>query len=135
MTKRNYQRGFTLVELLVVITIIALITTIGLVIYQSSVRKGRDGRRQTDLEQIRSALELYRSDIGNYPADLSPLSPNYLQVLPSDPKGNTYKYAPASGATPITYSLCAHLEASSDQTTDNCGGGCTGVCNYRVQNP
>lgn len=132
------KRGFTLVELLVVITIIALLTTMGLVIYQNSVRKGRDGRRQTDLEQIRSALELYRSDIGWYPAALSTLTPptnSYIQAIPTDPKSNTYKYAPAAGASPVTYSLCAHLEASTDTTSQFCGGGCTGNCNYQVTNP
>ena len=136
---RIFERGFTLVELLVVITIIALLTTIGIVMYQNATRRSRDGRRQTDLEQVRTALELYRSDNSAYPADttwanLQTTLADDIRALPTDPKDFAYSYVP--GANNLSYSLCAHLETGND-TDDFCGSGeaCGGNCNYEVQNP
>ena len=129
---RRRRAGFTFIEILVVATIIGLLTTIAAVTYQSANRKARDGKRKADLEQIRSALEMYRSDIGNYPAtgNLSLLvSGDYIQEIPSDPTDYSYCYT-SGGAS--TYTLDAHLEID---TGENYGSNCGGVCNYRVQNP
>ncbi|PIP52662.1 hypothetical protein COX09_00345, partial [Candidatus Beckwithbacteria bacterium CG23_combo_of_CG06-09_8_20_14_all_47_9] len=51
-------RGFTLIEILVTISIIALLTMIGVTNFRVANQKARDGRRQGDLEQIKAALEL-----------------------------------------------------------------------------
>lgn len=59
--------GFTLIELLVVTTIIIVLTTIGLVSYQRATINSRNAKRMTDLETIRQALVLYRTDAGCYP--------------------------------------------------------------------
>ena len=63
--------GFTLIEILVSISVIALVSTIGVTGYQSVSRGGRDALRKSDLEQIRSALEIYKSEYGQYPAEAS----------------------------------------------------------------
>lgn len=134
MTRKNYQFGFTLVELLVVITIIALLTTMGMIGYTNATRKSRDGRRQADLEQIRTALELYRSDNSAYPDDWADLvTEEYIREIPEDPKGFSYVYVPDTDN--LGYDLCAHLETGD--TTDDCGGAeaCGDECNYRVQSP
>lgn len=62
--KRN--RGFTLIELLVVMSIIALLLTIGLSFYGNAQRATRDAKRRGDLDAIRKALEIYRTERGNY---------------------------------------------------------------------
>ncbi|HOX95888.1 MAG TPA: type II secretion system protein [Candidatus Woesebacteria bacterium] len=64
MKKRN---GFTFVELLVVITIIAVIFAAGVVSYSAIAKNSRDARRRADLEAIRQALEMCRSIAGEYP--------------------------------------------------------------------
>lgn len=64
---RNKIKGFTLVELLVVITILGILATIGLVAFASSQARGRDAQRKSDLKQIATALELFYSDYGIYP--------------------------------------------------------------------
>lgn len=59
--------GFTLVELLVVISIVSILTVIGMGAYGNILRNSRDAKRQTDLRLIQSALEKYHSDLGYYP--------------------------------------------------------------------
>ena len=54
--------GFTLLELLVVISLIGLLTAIAAVNFQSTNQRARDGKRQADLEQMRTALEIARAD-------------------------------------------------------------------------
>lgn len=64
---KKFGLGFTLVELLVVITILGILATIGLVAFTSAQARGRDTQRKSDLKQIASALELFYSDYGKYP--------------------------------------------------------------------
>jgi len=63
------MRGFTLIELLVTLTIIAILSTVGLLTFREVLQGSRDGKRQTDLKQIQSALEQYRADQTFYPVD------------------------------------------------------------------
>lgn len=61
------SRGFTLVELIVVIAIIGLLTTIGISSYARVRLLARDAERHNDLNQMRLALELYYTDVKTYP--------------------------------------------------------------------
>lgn len=69
------QTGFNLIELLVVISIIALLVTAALLIFNSSRQKSRDARRVADVKQIISALDLYFNVCNSYPI---PSSPNFI---------------------------------------------------------
>lgn len=128
--------GFTLIEVMVVFTIISILAAIGIANYRTSLQRARDGRRVSDLEQMRTALEIYRSDTGLYPETLDDLSPNYITTLPTDPLSPRYDYfyLPDTGNY-RTYSLCAHQERGDE--SDNCGVvlNCGDVCNYVVANP
>ena len=133
------KRGFTLIEILVTISIIALLTMIGVTNFRVANQKARDGRRQGDLEQIRAALELYRTDEAEYPADItagqtieSPTGTIYMNEVPTDPLGPQAYYYSSDGDT---YALCAALELD---TSGVCGGASCGTgvpCNYQVTNP
>jgi len=58
--------GFTLIEVLVTATIIAVLTAAAAVSYSSVNKRSRDARRKSDIEQLRAALEQSRSDNGYY---------------------------------------------------------------------
>ena len=121
---QNNLGGFSFIEILVALTIIGIISAVGMVFYQSAMKKARDARRKADLEQIRSALEIYKAnDINNnYPttsgwwgacsnfgshADsgatgyVPNLAPQYMQKLPHDPKEGltTIPYCGGPGAS------------------------------------
>lgn len=136
------RRGFTLIELLVVITIIGILMGILLVSYQGTRKTARDGKRKADLEQIRSALQLYHADCGQYPGNSevsfgSPLESDcpgstatYMTQLPQDPlsdAGYLYRY---NQEGPHSYVLCAHLEGGEE---DLCPGvGSMGSCGFEI---
>lgn len=64
---KKSKRGFTLVELLVVVAIIGLMIAVALVALNSARAKARDARRVNDIRQIQIALERYYIDAGSYP--------------------------------------------------------------------
>ncbi|MFA6016521.1 MAG: prepilin-type N-terminal cleavage/methylation domain-containing protein [Patescibacteria group bacterium] len=131
------KKGFTFIEILVVVTIIALLTTVAVISYSSFLKQGRDAKRKADLEQVRAALEMYKSSNDTYPVgvwtNLSVLTGAtiYIQSLPTDPKDSTndFYYGSADGSD---YILAAQLENSSSCTTAPGGNACgTGnPCNY-----
>ncbi len=136
------RKGFTLIELLVVATIISILAGVGLVSYTQFVKKSRDERRKSDLNNIRAALEMYRSDNDTYPANLSDLTSGtlkYLEKLPADPKGYLYVYealpATCDGSTTVCtdYVLYAYLETGGScslTTVPYCDSANTILCNY-----
>ena len=100
--------AFTLLELLIVIFIIAIISTLAYISLESARAKGRDTRRLADIHNIRQALELYKDTEGGYPEQLpAPQQPfiglsgrSYLAPMPSDPKTRqpyTYSSSATSG--------------------------------------
>lgn len=68
MNTRISKNGFTLVELLVVISIIMLLTMVVFASFEESRKKARDSARAADLARIQSALEIYGVKHGSYPA-------------------------------------------------------------------
>ena len=86
LLRARREHGFTLIELIVVMSLIILLATIGLTAYQSSVKRGREAVLREDLFRMRDAIEQYYVDKGKYPADLNELvSGSYLRRIPVDP--------------------------------------------------
>ena len=108
-------KAFTLIELMVVISIIGILVAIGVVSYRKTYQLSRDSRRKADLAQIQQALETYRSENGSYPTSLNDLTPNYITTLPTDPKtGNSYTYQLTDS---YHYNLSATLETDGSTYT------------------
>lgn len=128
----SLKQGFSLIELLVVATIIIVLMTIGMVSYSQSSRKSRNAKRQSDLESVRQALVLYRNDNPSYPNPTAADGTNaaFLQLLDSgfsenivdyisfasleDPRHDTYVYTYSSDGS--NFELCATLELDGSTT-------------------
>jgi len=67
MSLTSKTKGFTIIELLVVVAIIGILATVVLASLGSAREKAREARKLTDLNQIRNAFELYYLDNGSYP--------------------------------------------------------------------
>ena len=124
-----------MIELIVVITIIAVITAIATVNFGGINKKSRDSKRQADLERIRMALEVMRQVNGVYPTDSSSqpvgITPNYLTAYPVGPNSDVYVY---DRLTEYTYTLDAWMEVGGGAATGySCGT--SKPCNYRVTQP
>jgi general secretion pathway protein G len=83
---RRNANGWTLVELLVVISMIAVLATMALVNYRNSVTASKEAVLKTDLFRLRDAIDQYYADKGEYPATLEALvTDGYLRKIPEDP--------------------------------------------------
>ena len=82
--------GFTLVELMIVVSIIGILATIAAPSYQSSLVKARETVLRQDLFTLRDLLDHHRADQGKYPPSLEGLVvTGYLRALPKDPFTNS----------------------------------------------
>lgn len=150
--KRTVTTGFTLMELLIAISIVAILMAIGIVSYGTINKQSRDAKRKSDIEQIRSALEMYRTDNGYYPnagggsfVDVSTglsalVSGGYIAALPADPKPSSmvyeYKATNLSSDDNNYYGYClSALLESETPTSPPCTPDSTVGHNYGAKNP
>ena len=112
------KKAFTLVELLVVVAIIGLLSTLSVVALNSARAKARDSRRLSDIKQLRTALDMYYDSAGTYPDSLTPGSPLsyggmiFLAKVPDDPlSSQNYNYTKTEGGQ--NYTIDFTLETKS----------------------
>jgi len=152
--RRNSSLGFTLIELIGVISIIGILAAIILANLGGIQGRARDAQRKSDFNAIQKALQLYYNDNNKYPAGgwygdcpsctpntwITFLSPTYIKQMPKDPKGNgqddrwpwyggfSYAYA-AQCTSDSSYLLVAQLENQHDSAL----GGAANHYNNTVQ--
>lgn len=157
------KKGFTLVELLISITIISILTVLGFSAYAYFQKSARDAKRQSDVKFIQSALEQFHADQHYYPLQDSgscPSAPDghlrincpltspdgkkaYLTKVPADPKTQNSQYSyqvfgnNCDGTNPqncTTYCLWAQLEGTIQVSSDtNCSP--TSPYNWGITRP
>lgn len=84
------SNGFTLLELMIVVSIIGILATIAAPTYQRSVVKAKEAVLRQDLFTFRDVLDQHRADQGKYPSSLQALvGAGYLRAIPKDPFTNS----------------------------------------------
>lgn len=125
------SRGFTLAEIMVSIGILAIISTIGIAMFNQARINSRDAKRKQDLRSIAIAIELFKQTTGKYPcastgwqtsagtwlvnncSGTTDLVPSYINIAPKDPKQNT--------TTPWKTNGYGYYSASTDLGTCKAG--------------
>lgn len=128
------KKGFTLIELILVMTLLSILALVMLSNFNNSLKRGRDSQRKNDLNQLQKALENYYEDHHTYPTFTDifarKLCTNYV-CLTSDtvymiktatdplPSSFKYVYAPEPTAVPVGpssyYYLYTYIENDADQ--------------------
>lgn len=117
--RKTNQKGFTIIELLVVIVIIGILVALALPQLFAAQARGRDTERKNDLKNIKTQLETYFGDEGQYPADLDANGLNLTEDDKTGPKaGETYTYT-SDGQT---YTLSTTLENKKDKSATGANG-------------
>jgi general secretion pathway protein G len=84
------QLGFTLIELMVVISLIVVLSTMGMVQYRQSIVRSKEAVLKEDLFRMRDAIDQFYADKNQYPATLDSLvSDGYMRSVPKDPFTNS----------------------------------------------
>ncbi|MBI4407589.1 MAG: prepilin-type N-terminal cleavage/methylation domain-containing protein [Candidatus Kerfeldbacteria bacterium] len=132
MQTSKAKKGFTLIELLIVIAIIGLLATLAIVSLTTAQRKARDTKRIADVKQLQNAVELYYSEVAQYPltdtvtafgattADVDTVNSwpdfgtaisSYITNVPVDPTNTTTSvYTYGANAAGDEYFIAAKLE-------------------------
>src|SRR5947207_5032980 len=80
------ESGFTLIELMVVISLLVILASMGLVQYRHSIVHSQEAVLRDDLFKIRDAIDQYYADKNQYPESLDALvSEGYIRAVPKDP--------------------------------------------------
>jgi general secretion pathway protein G len=83
---RKPQAGFTLIEVLIVVTLVVILASMGMVQYQNSVQRSREAVLKEDLFRMRDAIDQNYADKNTYPPGLQDLvSAGYIREIPEDP--------------------------------------------------
>lgn len=88
MKNKTFQRGFSLIEVITVVSIIAILAAIGGHVFQSLRSKAVGEKTKTQLHLIANALEEYQSDTGSYPE----MNAIFRALSGNEPEGNQKVY-------------------------------------------
>ena len=119
---KRLDRGFTMIELLVVVSLIVILTTMGMTQYRHSVIYSRESVLKEDLFRLRDAIDQYFADKGSYPSTLDALvSDGYVRKIPEDPftkSNSSWQTVPAEPDpnNPTTEAGVYDVKSGSDAT-------------------
>ena len=138
--KQVNKKGFTLIELMVAIAIVAILATIGIAFFTNSQKTAMDGKRKSDVNALSQALENKYdavTQLYSFPATTDfagstvPIDP--VNTAGATPPGTAFQYyytyggaatatPPAAAATAATFIICAHMENVGSGNADDQAG-------------
>jgi general secretion pathway protein G len=115
--RRTKSGGFTLIELMVVMTIVSLLLTLAAPRYFRSIERSKETVLKANLAATRDALDKFHGDTGRYPERLNELiERKYLRTLPMDPilenGDNWIVVAPPNGQPGAVYDIHSAAEGA-----------------------
>jgi general secretion pathway protein G len=119
---RRGDGGWTIIELLIVVSLIVLLAGMGMVQYRNSVQRAREAVLKEDLFRMRDAIDQYYADKNKYPSGLEDLvSDGYLREIPEDPMTRSKdtwqtENAEPDANNPATSPGIVNVHSGSDQT-------------------
>lgn len=131
-------KGFSLIELLVVVAIIGFLSAIGMAVYADVQARSRDAKRKADIDSIAKVLEIHKTDEADYQSlDLTWFGSS--EGLPTtDPKGKPYCLSTSATSDPLsTWVACSDISASwvpVDAGVPAAGATSWRVCTF-LENP
>lgn len=136
---KTQEDGFSLIELLVVISIIGLVTAVGASFVSSIQRSTRDAQREADMRVLQSALQQYYADNNFYPDNLTVPLGNGSAITNCTGKSGapcsvvrTYLSQTPKDPIPSTTTPYCYRSQVSITNGNNCGPGASGICHYYV---
>lgn len=119
------KRGFTIVELLIVIVVVGILAAISIVAYSGIQGKARDAQRLQDIKTIQKALELYKTQYGNYPVAMG--TPNASgwetslsgSFIPSLKSSGVVSSVPVDPKNSVTSTSVVNLRPSTTNNQSN----------------
>lgn len=106
-SRRRNERGFTLIEMIVVVAILGILVAIVVPALLTAVNRSRQRRTMADMNNIAKANGMMQVDSGRFANGLPDLQPDYIQVVPiNDAWGNAFAYSAGGGN--LTYTLTSY---------------------------
>ncbi len=127
MQKRHKKNGFTLLELLVVVSIMGILIAMGSAAFATAQKKSRDGRRRADIKAMQDGFEQYNASHSSAYATCNAMFADttiFPAGQPRDPKGTSpYVYTCNAPSGSYSYCACARLEGGGGNATfTDCSG-------------
>jgi len=119
---QRQDHGFTLIEMMVVASILIILASLGMAQYKNSVTLAREATLKEDLFRMRDAIDQYYADKGTYPPALEDLvSAGYMRKVPDDPftmSASTWQTVPSEpdASNPTAAPGVYDVKSGSDAT-------------------
>ena len=129
-TLKKKKKGFTLLELLVVLAILAILIAIAIPVYKNQKEKAARTAHNANVRVLETALESYKQDNnGNLPVGLDKLVPDYIKSVPKVPAGavkdldvTEYKIGNDGSIEPHEVEINTKQESGTSTETTTTGG-------------